>query len=1077
MYFTGLAPYADAATRAYVGTAPPVYIEYVTIPTSSSVVFETSDLTGSADPVLHLLRDDGAGGWVQVAINDDFSGLGLNSRISYTNGSAYTDFLLILRSYSTATSGTCDLSKGGSLHHADAPVGGWFAAASIFTFNSGDELRTVHHTGYSEAPALLVKFSTYYLPSGVALGNAPGGTARITLDGAETYFLVGTPQTKDGSGYQELRAGAALVMSNDVGSDADGDGIGDDLEAALTTCATLTGCGFNAANGSGFDTDRDGLSDGEEVFGVAGTLGNGVDDLPFARWGASPKKKDIFVEMDWLTTFGGVVTSGESPFQWIRDHPTGDIGPWKGTLEAWVNTARAPFLQAPITHAKNPDGSTGIEVHFDLGVAPLAASDEAKFGAWSNGSARAVAPDWVVVVASTITGYVGVTINGESRSFDATSLAPEWIAWGIGYQAVMTGEPIEFKSLDVDGSGVATLVLGADTAGVGFTRSLSVPAGFEGAVTLYSESSSSLNDHYTDDAAQMDAVRRGRMRYAILTEADGGGQAGGASFVSALAHGASMHELGHSVGLQHYGHCKWHSSATPCVAPEAACLPHYFSLMSYGYFGHFTVPTTLGFSTTDAGLSVNPAETVETDTFGSSFDHSVFLNKPYNYLSPTAASGVDWTRDGVLSGSGTSWRTMALSEYFQNCASFSVGRVNLVPDEAVVGPIDLVRFGTRLYAIWSTGAAVKYKFATLGSTGAKSCTGTDDPLAGACLTWSSVYTLVSGASYLGITAASHGGVLYIAHQSDTGALRVRNCTATGTGTLTLVSTTNLPTSSTSRKSDHAPELVIRHEDPTSGSPLGLIYLGQDGNFQSFGRDDSTGTWAFEGALLDVAGSAIPGGEAPVAKAWPDAAVTGWSASEKRTLAILPSATSVVEVYSLNPSSGRWVPLALDLVPDGDPPQTAGKPFLEYRALRDATGAATSDFAGHFMMGWANDHDVYGARAKFVLSSVVDKSSPPTSGNTVTLVALEAGDNLQNLWATTRPGSAAALYSDSTIDNVFGVVPLEIPGFTGINFYPHADGSPNHDYSVYSDFRVMEDYICATMGGYRGFACGTINVFD
>ena len=77
---------------------------------------------------------------------------------------------------------------------------------------------------------------------------------------------------------------------------------------------------------------------------------------------------------------------------------------------------------------------------------------------------------------------------------------------------------------------------------------------------------------------------------------------------------------------------------------------------------------------------------------------------------------------------------------------------------------------------------------------------------------------------------------------------------------------------------------------------------------------------------------------------------------------------------------------------------------------------------------------------------------------------------------------AVLYSDSTLDNVFGIVPIGLPsgtpgGWDGINFYPHADGSQNHDYSVYSDFRVMEHYCCKNLTGYGPLTCGAINVFD
>ena len=81
------------------------------------------------------------------------------------------------------------------------------------------------------------------------------------------------------------------------------------------------------------------------------------------------------------------------------------------------------------------------------------------------------------------------------------------------------------------------------------------------------------------------------------------------------------------------------------------------------------------------------------------------------------------------------------------------------------------------------------------------------------------------------------------------------------------------------------------------------------------------------------------------------------------------------------------------------------------------------------------------------------------------------------WSLDRMGSASSLYSDATIDNVFGLVPLWIPGdgLKGVYFYPHADGSPNHSYGLFSDFRVMEDLVCGRLQTVGGIECGTIDV--
>jgi len=83
------------------------------------------------------------------------------------------------------------------------------------------------------------------------------------------------------------------------------------------------------------------------------------------------------------------------------------------------------------------------------------------------------------------------------------------------------------------------------------------------------------------------------------------------------------------------------------------------------------------------------------------------------------------------------------------------------------------------------------------------------------------------------------------------------------------------------------------------------------------------------------------------------------------------------------------------------------------------------------------------------------------------------DYVQNQWAISQPGTAAAFYSDSAIDNVFGLFASAIPGEPGLMFYPHADGAPDSEITVHSDFRVMEDYICKRIGDYRQHFCGNL----
>lgn len=1050
---------AHAGYRSFVGSSPAVFVGYLTIPQSSSVVLNTSALSTGADPILYLLRQNTDGSYTQVAYNDDFAPPNRNAQITYTNSGSVTTFVVLLRAYSESSTGTGLLSKNGTAWHS-APIGGWFQAASLFTFGSGYQVRTGHVPGGSVAP-MVVKFSSSSQIAGMAIGNAVAGASVLSLSGSESHFLFGTPQVLDGTTYTTLRSGPATIFMNDVQSDTDGDGVGNLLEGEIGTCATVSGCGFNAYHGR--DTDRDGLSDAEELWGLVGTLPSGLDDLALPRWGALPRRKDVFLEVDWLTS----MLSGANPFQVIRD--TGTLGGWKDTLEQWVDYGRLPFSFGPAGELKNPEGTTGVRLHLDLGVQPLYIGDEDKFGAWPTGAARGVVPDFIMRFTGAINGPVEVKINGQVSSFDATGLTRGEIGAAAAFAALFTGQPVSVKSYSVDGSGNATTVIEATNAGQHFSRELTVPAGFASAAQMPGESPESLRKHYFDpDPDQVDAIRRGVVRYAVATSAGTGGNADGAAFVAGLAHSSFFHELGHSLGLAHSGHSAWGNG-------DIECLPHYMSLMRYGY-GPYQ------FTSGSVGVAINPAATVETGTLGAGFDHSLYLSSPYVYQLPTASAGVDWNRDGVLSPASSAWRSFAIAIAGGSCKAFAQGEQELASSEAVEGSPDLVRFGNRLYAFWITGSpnqSIKYRHAQLGMSGNKSCSGSSNPAnAGSspCLSWSATQTLASGGSFKGVTAYAHAGQLMIATQAGDGSLVVRHCSADGAGSLSAIATYPLSGSPTDQhRTNFTPELVERHQGVHSRT-LGLLYLAQDNTFRSFGWTGSA--WQAEGAMLNLSGNAIGGTQGIAAKAWPDAAVTGWSANERKTIALLPLAGGSVRVYGLDYSTNRWFDLDVDTSGPNDT-ITTGKPFVEFRSARSTAGVPDANFSGNFLFGWgnANGGNTSDVRTEVQVSTPVSRANPPWSGTTSNLEATPYIDYLVNQWARIQDNTSTVLYSDSTLDNVFGLTALGVGGSNRVVFYPHADASPDRSLSVYSDFMVMEDYLCTTLGYWRGYSCGAIDIWN
>jgi len=106
--------------------------------------------------------------------------------------------------------------------------------------------------------------------------------------------------------------------------DMDGDGLSDDEERAIGTLTTHP------------DTDGDGLLDGWEVNGLESH--GRLEPLP--AYGASPLRKDVFVEIDWMTT---------------------------DEASAQVSAVIAYQAAADIQRAFRRSG-TGIEIHFDLGA-------------------------------------------------------------------------------------------------------------------------------------------------------------------------------------------------------------------------------------------------------------------------------------------------------------------------------------------------------------------------------------------------------------------------------------------------------------------------------------------------------------------------------------------------------------------------------------------------------------------------------------------------------------------------------------------------------------------------------------
>lgn len=218
---------------------------------------------------------------------------------------------------------------------------------------------------------------------------APGGLRRALLlgldrDGAllaldEHSGPTGLPKLPAAPGIARLivgslepHAGRISVYANDR-EDRDGDGVGRRLERALGSCDAPgdRGCRSSAlrdfyvrVRGGTRDTDRDGLSDADELFGVdASAL-----DLP--RYGVNVRHKDVLVEIDHQAKLA-------------------DVGFQEHELEQVAKL----FAQGSASDLRNPDGRPGVALHFDAGFVPRDPAHGALLGDFG-GSGASKASDY-----------------------------------------------------------------------------------------------------------------------------------------------------------------------------------------------------------------------------------------------------------------------------------------------------------------------------------------------------------------------------------------------------------------------------------------------------------------------------------------------------------------------------------------------------------------------------------------------------------------------------------------------------------------------------------------------------------
>lgn len=284
---------------------------------------------------------------------------------------------LIVHARWPSRSGDADLWINGQFYERIS-FGGTSVSFSGKRFRNIREIDVTHSAGGAEGiSSFLIKGgSTAPVVASVSYQGGRLDTNHHEVDwtgGQTATLLVGARSAPESTESRNV----TVVLSRIAGDiDSDGDGLVDDVEHELGTC--MSG-GFGVVNRFGFDcmqvnaadSDQDGISDYQEVFGVDGESVEGAaqgERLPFRLWGADPAQKDIFVAPVTLFREGDT---------WAEHSEYLSLSPeelLKNEVENWVSGNNisnflgyhTEFYRDPSGVLKNPNGADWVRFHFDF---------------------------------------------------------------------------------------------------------------------------------------------------------------------------------------------------------------------------------------------------------------------------------------------------------------------------------------------------------------------------------------------------------------------------------------------------------------------------------------------------------------------------------------------------------------------------------------------------------------------------------------------------------------------------------------------------------------------------------------
>lgn len=320
--------------------ASPVFDQFVYL-TAGTHTLETRNLSLGADPVLRLY---GALWLIPVEFgHDDDSGGALNARLT-VNVPNSGNYRLIVHAQGHESRGYGDVYVDG----APLQTGAFFGGSTVSVPSEAKRYETalapngatntvIYGMDCSASPGTLILLDD---------NNGVGLASRLNNLQLCQIVVASAPGTPEGPTH---------LYANDFFRDADTDGLGNSLEGELGTCGASSCAGvFNPA-----DSDRDGLSDTAEVFGID----DPSNPQYLSRWGADPRHKDAFIEVDFSADFS--------------------TNPFDGNDAQY---AQSFFNPGTASDLRNPDGMDGIRLHLDIGTNPSNPALATLYGNWGGSS-------------------------------------------------------------------------------------------------------------------------------------------------------------------------------------------------------------------------------------------------------------------------------------------------------------------------------------------------------------------------------------------------------------------------------------------------------------------------------------------------------------------------------------------------------------------------------------------------------------------------------------------------------------------------------------------------------------------